>query len=131
VKVNGYNAIALVSDQDNATDPTQSISLVSYFIEFGQTIFVFHGIAGKADFPTYEPMFTKTMRGFNKLTDKKKINTKPERVQIKTVAKTATVQQTFQSFGVVSDRMEELAILNSMQLTDRVEKGSLIKVVGK
>ncbi|MGB1121132.1 MAG: peptidase M48, partial [Saprospiraceae bacterium] len=68
---------------------------------------------------------------FKKLTDQKKINVKPERVLIKTVPATATVQLTFQKLGVASDRMEELAILNSMELTDQVEKGSLIKIVGK
>lgn len=131
VKVNGYNAIALVSDQNNEQDPTKSISLVSYFIEFGQTIFVFHGIAGQADFKTYEPTFLKTMNGFKKLTDKNKINVKPERIQIKTVPANATVQQVFQKFGIASDRMTELAILNSMELTDNIQKGSLIKIVGK
>ena len=131
VKVNGYNAIALVADQDNAEDPTKSISLNSYFIEFGQYIFVFHGIAGKADFATYQSTMQKTMKGFKKLTDQKKINIKPERVMVKTVPVSATVQQAFQKLGVPSDRMDELAILNSMELTDRVEKGSLIKVIGK
>jgi predicted Zn-dependent protease len=131
VKVNGYNAIALTSDQNNEQDPTKSISLTSYFIEFNNNIFVFHGIAGKADFSTYEQSFLQTMKGFNKLSDQNKINVKPERVQVKTVPTTATVQQTFQKLGVTTDRMNELAILNSMELTQTVEKGSLIKVVGK
>lgn len=131
VKVNGYNAIELTSDQDNAEDPTQSISLVSYFIEYGQTIFVFHGIAGKADFKTYQPTFLQTMKGFKKLTDKNKLNVKPERIQIKTVPMDATVQQTFQKLGVAADRMNELAILNSMELTDQIKKGTLIKIAGK
>ncbi|MFK7945945.1 MAG: M48 family metalloprotease [Saprospiraceae bacterium] len=131
VKVNGYNAIALVADQDNAEDPTKSISLNSYFIEFGNYMFVFHGIASKADFATYQSVMTKSMKGFKKLTDQKKINVKPERVMIKTVPANATVQQTFQKLGVSSDRMDELAILNSMELTDKIKKGSLIKIVGK
>jgi predicted Zn-dependent protease len=131
IKVNGYNAIALVSDQNNAEDSTKSISLASYFIEFGQTIFVFHGIAAQADFKTYQPTFLKTMAGFRKLTDRKKINVKPERIQIKTVQQTATVQQTFQTLKIPSDKMETLAILNSMKLTDTVQKGSLIKTIGK
>jgi len=131
IKVNGYNAIALVADQNNAEDPTKSISLTSYFIEFGQSIFVFHGMAGQTEFSNYQSTMVQTMKGFKKLTDQKKINVKPERVLIKTVPATATVQLTFQKLGVASDRMEELAILNSMELTDQVEKGSLIKIVGK
>lgn len=131
VKVNGFDAIALVADQNNEQDSTKSIRLNSYFIEFGQSIVVFHGIAGQNEFATYRQSMLRTMRGFNKLTNQSKINVKPERVQIKTVPANATVQQTFQKLGVPSDRMEELAILNSMQLTDRIEKGSLIKIVGK
>jgi predicted Zn-dependent protease len=131
VKVNGYNALAVNSDQNNEQDPTQSISLTSYFIEFNSYIFVFHGIAGQADFGTYQQSFLNTMNGFNKLTDQSKIKVLPERVKVKTVPTTATVQQTFQKLGVANDRMNELAILNSMELTETVQKGSLIKVVGK
>ncbi len=131
VKVNGYNAIAVNSEQINEQDPTQSISLTSYFIEFSNYIFVFHGVAGQADFSAYEQTFLSTMKGFNKLTDQSKIKVVPERVKVKTVPVTATVEQTFQKLGVANDRMKELSILNSMELTETVQKGSLIKIIGK
>ena len=71
------------------------------------------------------------MQGFDNLTDKNKLTVKPERIKIQTVPATATVQQTFQKLGVAANRMDELAILNSMLLTETVQKGSLIKTVGK
>lgn len=129
IYVNGFNAINLKAVQNNTTDPTKSLQLNSYFIDFDGSIFVFHGIAGQSDFPSYQNSMVQAMNGFRKLTDPSKINVTPERISIQTVPATATVRQTFQRLGVPSNRMEELAILNSLELTDTVEKGSLIKVL--
>lgn len=131
IYVNGYNAINLKAEQNNTSNPEKSLSVNSYFIDFEGSIFVFHGIAGQTDFPNYENAMVQSMKGFKKLTDPSKLNVSPERINIQTVPKTATVRQTFQHFGVQPDRMEELAILNSMELSDRVEKGTLIKVLRK
>jgi len=71
------------------------------------------------------------MQSFRQLTDQAKINKQPERVRIKTVNQTGTLQQVLRGFNMPDRRMEELAILNGMRLTDQVPQGTLIKIVGQ
>jgi predicted Zn-dependent protease len=57
------------------------------------------------------------------------LNKQPERIKIKTVNQSVTFSQVMTGFGTPESRLEELAILNGMNLTDQVEKGTLIKTV--
>ena len=71
------------------------------------------------------------MRNFRKLTDPNKINVKPELIRIKTVKNNSTLSNALRYFNVPSNRLEELAVLNGMQVNEQVKKGTLIKVVEK
>ena len=56
---------------------------------------------------------------------------KPERVRIKTVRNSTTLEQALRDNNVNTKRFEEMAILNGMKLTDRIEQGTMIKVLGE
>jgi len=84
-----------------------------------------------ANSPTYLPIFQRTMRAFQELKEADKLNRKPDVVRIKAVPRKMTLQAALQHFSMPQDRMEELAILNGMSLEDTLEKGMMIKVVGK
>jgi predicted Zn-dependent protease len=127
--VNGYPALIMLADQVNPQDPQQVIRLLTYLIQDGSTIYKFHGLAMKNDYNSYSSLFTNTMSGFKKLTDQSKINKQPERLKVASVPHTGTVQQAFQALKVPSNRMDEFAILNSVELKDQVQAGSLIKVL--
>ena len=130
VNVNGLRAIAVVADQQ-AQQQGQApvIRTLSYFIQQGTNIYHMIGVTSVNDFNSYSPSFTNTMQSFKELTDAAKINKKADRVRIKTVNQTGTLQQALRSVGVVEKKMEEFAILNGMTLTEQVTKGSLIKVI--
>jgi predicted Zn-dependent protease len=70
------------------------------------------------------------MQSFRQLTDAAKINKKPQRIRIKTVAANGTLEQALRSFNVPENKLEEHSIINGMQRTGAVTKGMLIKVVG-
>lgn len=129
VSVNGLNAIALVADQPQQQGT--ALRTLSYLIQYGGAIYHLIGVSSINDFNNYVQLFTSVMQGFRELTDASKLNKKPERVRIKTVTQNTTLQQAFRQFGVPDKRMEEMAILNSMKLTDNVTQGTLIKVVGE
>jgi predicted Zn-dependent protease len=57
------------------------------------------------------------------------INRKPERVRIKTINTATTLDQALRTYKVPTTRLEELAILNGMKLTDRITPGTMIKVI--
>ncbi len=131
VTVNGLPALAMVADQQPQDQQSPVIRTLTYLIQYGQSIYSIMGISTANDFNTYMPYFTSTMQGFNKLSDPDKLNRKPERIDIVTVPQATTLAQALRSNRIPDDRMEELAVLNGMQLTDRIESGTMIKVITK
>ncbi|MFT3979158.1 MAG: M48 family metalloprotease [Ferruginibacter sp.] len=131
--VNGYQTLAILADTKvDATQQqqqTQPLRVQAYFYQFGNDILMMMGVSAAQSFNLYQNYFTSTMKSFKQLTDASKINKKPERIRVKTVAANGTLQQAFTYFKVPSARMEEVAILNGKLLTDAVTKGSLIKVI--
>lgn len=110
---------------------TPTVRIMSYFIMYNDVVFAFHGLAKYPEFSKYMPYFSQTMRSFNALSDPAKINVTPDRIRIKTVTKNGSLDSTLRSFGMPQDKLETLSILNGMKLTETVEKGMLIKVLGK
>jgi predicted Zn-dependent protease len=124
--VNGLRAIVMIADQRQEQG---SLRTLSYLIQYGDAIYLMLGVSSLANFNTYSQYFSNSMQSFRQLTDQAKINKKPERVRIKTVKQAGTVDQALRSLNVPSNRLEELAILNGMKLSDRVSTGTLIKVI--
>ncbi len=131
IKVNGLNAMAVLADQDNPNDPNASLRILTYLIEYNGLIYKLHGLALKQQYNQYRSYFLDTMESFRKLTDASKINVVPERIKVVTVKKSSNLRNVFNEYNIDRDRHEELAILNSMQLSDQVKSGTLIKVVEK
>lgn len=132
--VNGMPAIVTTSkqvNQDQMTGATTTNMIASCFIDYSGRYFVFHGISSEADFQSYSQTMTSSMKSFAKLTDAARINVKPQRILIKKVQSSGTLADAFSYYGVKQAQMNELALLNNMALTDRVQSGKLIKVIGQ
>ena len=127
VTVNGLPALAVVADQQNQQGGV--IRTLSNLIQFGGSIYHLIGVSSSADFNNYAPLLQSTMQGFRQLTDASKLNKQPERVQVKTAASAMTLQAALQQQRVPQARMEEMAILNGMALTDRLDAGMMYKVI--
>ena len=93
-------------------------------------ILQFNGMALREDFPRYQRQFLNTMTNFRKLTDRDKLDRQPERIRIKTVTKSQSLSAALRSMGMPSDRLDELAILNGMELSQTVKQGTKLKVIG-
>lgn len=125
--VNGLPALMVEGAQQQQQGGV--IRTLSYFIQYNNNIYHLIGVAGQNDFTAFLPVFTGTMQSFRPLTDLAKINKQPDRVRIKTVRQSGTLEEALRSYNVAPNRMEEFAILNGMRRTDRVTQGSLIKVI--
>jgi predicted Zn-dependent protease len=125
ITVNGNNAIEMTADLN------PQVRLVMYLIQYNGLIYKFAGLSETPNFNYYQAAFVNCFKNFKALNDQSKINVKPERIKIQTVAKDATLAETLKSFNMPANRHEELAILNGMPLKDTVKKGTLIKVVEK
>jgi predicted Zn-dependent protease len=127
--VNGFPALAVEAQQQQQGGGT--LRTLSYFIQQGGNIYHIIGVSMLNDYNNYGSQFLTTMQSFRALTDATKLNKKPERVHIKTVNAAATLEQVLKGFNTPQARLNELAILNGMNLTDRVAQGTLIKVIGQ
>lgn len=127
--VNGLPALAVVADQVSQQQPQATVRTLNYFIQYGGNVYHMIGVSSVTDFNAYMQLFTNSMQSFRQLTDQNIINRQPQRVRIKTVSSATTLQQALRSNGIADNRMEEMAILNGMRLTDQVPAGTLIKVV--
>jgi len=132
--VNGMPALAVMCkqvSQDQSTGQQQSNSVLSYYINMDNMIYVFHGVSADADFASYTSGFESTMSSFAKLTDPAKINVKPKKIIVKTVQTPGTLTQVLTSYKVPQKQMAEIALLNNLDLTSKVAAGKMIKIVGE
>ncbi|MCB0639280.1 MAG: M48 family metalloprotease [Lewinella sp.] len=135
--VNGLPAYEMVADliQEGTDAQGQQVRQVirthSYYIQYGELIYHFFGLTMEEDYSSYRGRFLATMTGFRTLTDPDKLNRLPERIQIREIPRAMTLQDALREFRMPTDRHEELAILNGMQLSDQLRAGVLIKVIGE
>jgi predicted Zn-dependent protease len=133
ITINGMPAITTVSQQvskNQQTGEEQTIKVLSYFIVYNGAVYVFHGVASEANFNNYQQAFHSTMENFDRLTESSKLNVKPKRIKIVSVRSSGTLTNAFKYFGVPQSKMDELALLNNMALTDQINQGKLIKIIG-
>jgi predicted Zn-dependent protease len=134
ITVNGMPTLWSSAKQVSTDQSTGSESvnrILSYYINYGNVIYAFHGVSSEGKFSSFSGAFESAMGSFAKLTDQSKINVTPSRIRVKQVAKAGTLSEAFTVLGVKQPQMAELALLNNMELTDKVEAGKLIKIVGK
>ncbi len=134
ITVNGMPAIATLCKQtvqDQSTGATQTNMVLSYFINYNNVNYVFHGVSAEADFANYSRSFESTMAGFSRLTDAAKINVKPKKIQVVKVQRAGTFSDALSQFGVNQSQFKELALLNDLELTSQVPAGKLIKIIGE
>jgi len=132
--INGFPALAFEGDQvqqDQNGQQAVSAHALAYLIQDGKSIFAIIGLSAPSTFSTYAPTFSSVAQGYARLTDASKLNRQAEKVRIKTVKTSTTLSAALAANGVASARREEMAILNGMQLTDKLPAGSLFKIVGK
>ena len=140
ISVNGLNAIAIIAEpqpqqtqqgQQQQSQQQATVRILSYLIEYNKTIYLLLGATSATDFNQYYPIFKNTMEGFRPLTDQAKINKKPERIKVKTISKSITLQQALKNYNTTDARLNELAILNGLNLTDVLSAGMMIKTIGQ
>lgn len=127
----GLATISTQTSQDQSTGATSTNRILSYFINYNNMIYTFHGVTTDANFANHASAFESTMASFAKLTDASKINVTPNRIVVKTVTKAGTAAQALTALGVTQDKLADIALLNNLELTDKVPAGKMVKVVGK
>ena len=134
LRVNGLDALEVRSKQvseDPSTGQQNVIDFQSVYIQYGQLIYVFHGLSLPVDFAAYKPHFDKTMYGFAELKDPAKLNLQPSRIKVVTVKSAGTLGQALLAYSIPTDKHREHGIVNGMDPTDQVVQGEQIKIISK
>jgi predicted Zn-dependent protease len=134
ITVNKMPALAVSSKQvntDQSTGAQTNILILSYFIQHEGLVLAFHSVAGENDFPAYSGTFTDAMSSFSVLTDPSKLNIKPKRIYVKKVQRAGTLADAFTYYGIKPEQRKNLALLNNLELTSKVQAGQLIKIIGE
>lgn len=142
--INGNPALVVVSrqapQQQQQGQPQQqqqrqtaenTVQVASWFIQYGGTIYVIHGMSYLNKFDKYLDDFKQIAGGFRALTDRDKLNREPERIQIKSVQRDGTLRSALEAYRMPADKMKDLEILNGIDLKDQVTRGMLIKTLGR
>lgn len=134
-RVNGLDALEMMADliqesKDAQGKPVrQVIRTISYYIRYNNLTYHFMGMALEADFEANKSRFLATMTGFRQLTDQSKLNKQPERIKVQTLQQDMTLQDALRAYNVPSQRYKEFSIVNGIELTTRLPRGTLIKVL--
>lgn len=132
VNVNGLPGIAMVSEKAGQQQQgTQPLNILTYLIEYNGLIYQFHGLATKVDFNKYLNTMSNTMKNFRVLHDPAILNRQADVISIQTVPSNMTLAQALSRSNTPSDKMETMAILNNMKLTDQIKAGTMIKTLKK
>ncbi|MDI6755975.1 MAG: peptidase M48, partial [Thermodesulfobacteriota bacterium] len=105
--------------------------LISYFIEKGRNVFVFHGLTFIDRFQNYGPLFDNTMRQFRELSDSKRIDVKPDRIRIRATRTSDRLENALRTLGVPNEKIKEIALLNGGDLSQVIPANTLLKVIEK
>ncbi|RAW00450.1 peptidase M48 [Pseudochryseolinea flava] len=124
--INGMPAVEMVADQQQEG---QAIRTYVTLIDYSGSIYLFIGASQRQQFDAYAPILQSTIRNFDVLTDRDKLNRQPERIRIKTIPRNESFAQAMRDFSVSEKRIQETAILNGMSLEEPLEKGTLIKII--
>ena len=71
------------------------------------------------------------MRQFKELSDPKRIDVRPDRIRIRTVRDSDTMENALRSFGLQNEKLKEMALLNGATHNQIIPTNTLIKVVEK
>jgi len=118
-----YKAVAEAANRDGSR-----IRLFVYAIEYDGNIYRFVGFTNKQAYNSYSPQFTNTTSNFDRVTDKKILNTKPVRLKIVEAERRDTFENLLPDNLPGDVTAEDIAILNQVELSDTIEQGKRIKI---
>lgn len=101
------------------------------FIKKDAQVMMFLGYSEDSRFVAYSDLISTTLNSFKPLADQVKINVKPEKIKIIKADKTDSLINILKPYSYNQDRQKQIAIMNAMELSDKVQAGTLIKILTK
>lgn len=119
----GHRAIARARDS-KGTD----LRIMVQAIEYGGLVYRFLSYSTDQSFNTFEPAFNFMVTGFNRLTDRSKLDIEPVRIEVITANRTGTFESFLPNPIPMGMSAETIAIKNQLSLTDVITRGQKLKL---
>jgi predicted Zn-dependent protease len=128
-RINGFQAMEADLTQKTPNSGAEPLTIKLTLIQDGEKMFRFLAIAQGKEVSAFFTAMDKTVNGFSRLNDSEKLNRKVELIQIVNVKRSGSLSDVLAEFKMPVSRHKELAVLNGMELTDKVSNNMLIKIV--
>ncbi len=125
VTINGFPTRRL---QSRIISESDTLGVLSYFIQKGGDCYIFHGVTTPKALSTWSSTFAGAVGQFKTLTDAKHINVSPKRLKVENGKPSATLSALLTANGIASTELESFAVVNGMQLTDLVPATAKYKI---
>lgn len=123
---NGMSARMLLS---SIKDGDRRAIIVSHVYQQGRDVFAFHAMTSAADFASLQDLIQSPANGFTTMTDRARLNRQPQRIFVKSVGRSATLEAFLRAQKVDSDLWSKIAWLNGRQLSTVLAAGEQVKVI--
>jgi len=115
--------------EGTAQQQSGAVGFTATFIEYGGNVYQILGIAPQQSFNTQAGALRQTADSFRRLTDSRLLNRQPTRLDVVTTTGTTTLQQMLQGRTIPEGlNPERMAILNQVQLTESLPRGTALKL---
>lgn len=119
----GYQAEVTATTEDGTT-----LNIMLSAVKFEGNLYRFLSYTTAAQYAQYQSEFTKTVESFNILEDQSILNIQPVQIKLQTASRTAAFSELLPANLPMGIDPLDVAILNQVELTDTIQKGSLIKI---
>ncbi len=119
----GYNAEATTLTEDGT-----SLSIDLSAISYNGNVYQFLSYTTTAQFADYKARFAKVSEGFDKVTDQEILNVEPVRLNLISAERTATFSELLPANLPMNIEPLDVAIINQVQLTDIIQRGTVLKI---
>jgi predicted Zn-dependent protease len=123
--INGLPAAVV---QAQAQSQQGVVGIVATFVEYQQRVYSFLGYAPAQIFPQVAPVLERVAAGFSPLTDPAVLGLQPARIQISPTPREMTFRELVPAQLPMGMTAEDLAIVNQVELDERLPAGRMIKL---
>lgn len=122
----GQSAYYVLADAQ--TEQGQIVRLLSYYLEYGGTVYNFLAYSMRSDFEAFRSEFQRSMQGFASLTEARYLNAQPVRLEISSAPRTAAFRSFLPSELPRDLTPEDFAIMNQVSLDETIQAGTPLKL---
>lgn len=124
-RVNGLPAYTI---EGQVTSESGALAIAATFVQYGSNVFSFLGYGNASTFPSHADLIRNTAGSFDEISNPKILNIQPYRLVVVTADRTATFRELLPSNLPPGMDVEDWAIINQVEVDERIEKGTTLKL---